>query len=336
MAKTTTATKIVFLLHGDDDFGLEQELASLRAKMGDAANGDLNTSEFEGESASVPEVINAVSSYPFLADRRLAIVKGMIGWITRKGAGETGKKAVEQLAEALPGLPDWARLVFVERQTLSESNKLVKLIRELPTGFEKAFNAPSDSTGWILKRAKEAYQAEIEPRAAAALSSVIGNDLRRADNELIKLVSYVDGERPINEQDVMLLTPYVADEDVFKMVDALAEGRADEAMRRMHKLLAQKGEDPFKTYGMIVRQFRLLLTAKEFLAMGGYPNQMAETLRMNPFVAKKMAQQTRAFSLEQLERIYRALLDYDIRMKTGRIEPALALDMLVASLSGSR
>lgn len=336
MAKTTAATKTVFLLHGDDDFGLEQELISLRAKMGDAANGDLNTSEFEGESASVPEVINAVSSYPFLADRRLAIVKGMIGWITRKGAGETGKKAVEQLVEALPGLPDWARLVFVERQTLSESNKLVKLIRELPTGFEKAFGAPSDSTGWILKRAKEAYQAEIEPRAAAALASVIGNDLRRADNELIKLVSYVDGERPINEQDVMLLTPYVADEDVFKMVDALAEGRADEAMRRMHKLLAQKGEDPFKTYGMIVRQFRLLLTAKEFLVTGGYPNQMAETLRMNPFVAKKMAQQTRAFSLEQLERIYRVLLDYDIRMKTGRIEPALALDMLVASLSGNR
>ncbi|MBZ0280181.1 MAG: DNA polymerase III subunit delta [Anaerolineae bacterium] len=336
MAKTTATTKTVFLLHGDDDFGLEQELSTLRAKMGDADNGDLNTSEFAGEAASVFEVINAVSSYPFLADRRLAIVKGMIGWITRKGAGETGKKAVEQLSEALPNLPDWARLVFVERQTLTESNKLVKLVRELPTGYEKVFNSPSDSTGWILKRAKDMYQAEIEPRAAAALASVIGNDLRRADNELIKLVSYVDGERPINEQDVMLLTPYVADEDVFKMVDALAEGRADEAMRRMHKLLAQKGEDPFKTYGMIIRQFRLLLTAKEFLATGGYPNQMVEALRMNPFVAKKMAQQTRAFSLIQLERIYRALLDYDIRMKTGRIEPALALDLLVASLSGSR
>src|SRR5262249_29280521 len=146
------------------------------------------------------------------------------------------------------------------------------------------------------------------------------NDLRRADNELIKLVSYVDGARPINEEDVALLTPYVAEARVFDMVDALAEGRANAALHMLHRLLAEKDEDPFRVYGMIVRQFRLLLTAKEFLASGGYPNQMAESLGMNAYVAKKMAQQSRVFSLGQLERIYRALLDYDIRMKTGRID----------------
>lgn len=332
MSKTSTTNKTFFLLHGDNDFSLEIEIKQLREKMGDSANADLNTSEFEGDAVNVFEVINAVSSYPFLADRRVVIVKGMIAWITRKGAGETGKKALEQLTQALPVLPDYARLIFIERATLPDSNKIVKLARELPNAYEKLLKSPDDSTGWILKQAKEIYGAEIEPRAAAALSTVTGNDLRRADNELVKLVSYVDGARPITEADVMQMTSYITDDDIFKMVDAMAEGRGDEAMRRMHNLLLQKDGDPFKTYGMIVRQFRLLLTAKEYLATGGAPRGMAEALSIKPFVADKLAKQTRAFSLGQLEQVYRALSDYDIRMKTGRIDPELALDLLVASL----
>ncbi|MEZ4669558.1 MAG: DNA polymerase III subunit delta [Anaerolineae bacterium] len=329
----TTLTKTFFILHGDDDFTLEQEVSALRAKMGDGDNANLNTSEFEGADVSVAEVLSAVSSYPFLSDRRLVIVKGLISWITRKGAGETGKKAVEQLAEALPNLPEWARLVFIERQLLPDSNKIVKLANSLPNSFIKAARSPGDATSWITRRAREYYDAQIEPRAAAALALVTGNDLRRADNELLKLVSYVDGARAISEEDVTLLTPYVAEAKVFDMVDALAEGRANIALALLHRLLMEKDNDPFKVYGMIVRQFRLLLTAKEYLVTGGGPNQMADVLKMNPFVAKKTAQQSRAFTLAQLEQVYRALLDYDIKMKTGRIEPGLALDMLIAGLA---
>ncbi len=327
MPKTDTS-KTFYILHGDDDFNLEAEVASVRAKMGD----EMNTSDFDGESASVSEVLNAVCSYPFLSDKRLVIVKGMISWITRKGAGETGKKAAEQLINALPTLPDYARLVLVERQTLPDSNKFIKQARDLPNGYEKAFSVSKDSTGWILKRAKDEYHTEIERQAAEALATVTANDLRRADNELIKLVSYVDGARPITEDDVALLTPYVAETRVFDMVDALAEGRANAALHMLHRLLAEKDEDPFRVYGMIVRQFRLLLTGKEFLATGGFPNQMAENLGMNPYVAKKITQQSRAFTLAQLERIYRVLLENDIKMKTGRIDPALALDMFIAGL----
>ncbi len=133
------AAKTFYILHGDDDFGRDQELDTFRAKMNETPNGDLNTSEFEGENTNAYEVINAASSYPFLADKRLVIVKGMLAWITRKGAGETGKKAVEHLLEALPTLPDYARLVFVERVKLADSNKILKLARDAENGYEKSF-----------------------------------------------------------------------------------------------------------------------------------------------------------------------------------------------------
>lgn len=324
----TKPAKTFYILHGSDDFSLEQEVASLRARMGD----DMNTSEFDGQSASAPEVLNAVSSFPFLSDKRLVIVKGMLAHITRKGAGETGKKAAEQLAEALPHLPEWARLVFVERQLLPETNRFLKLANDLPGGYARAFAAPKDATGWILKHAKEAYEVEIHPAAASALAAVTQHDLRRADNELVKLASYTEG-RAITEDDVALLTPYVAEARVFDMVDAMAAGRAETALNTLHQLLNEQDEDPFRLYGMIVRQFRLLLLTREYLSAGGSPRDMPSALGIKPFEADKLSRLGRGFSVEQLEGIYRLLLDYDIRMKTGRIEPALALDLLVAGLA---
>ena len=119
------------------------------------------------------------------------------------------------------------------------------------------------------------------------------------------------------------------------MVDALATGKGDAAMALMHRLLEDSPRDEgFGLYAMIVRQFRLLLIAKEHLMLHGSRQGLPEALGTNSrFVADKAADQSRSFTLEQLEEIYRTLQDYDLKMKTGRIDPQLALDLLVAGLS---
>jgi DNA polymerase-3 subunit delta len=297
---------------------------------------ELNTDEFDGETASVPEIMNAVTSYPFLSDKRLVIVKGLVTWVTRKGAGETGKRAVEQLLNDLPQLPEFSRLVLVERDSLTDNNKLVQLAGSASNGYVKNFSVPKDLTGWLMQRAKTAYEVELIPRAAVALAEVIGDDLRRADNELFKLVAYITPGQPITEDDVAALTPYVAEANIFKMVDALVDGNGRIAMQLVHRLLQEKDNDPFSLFGMINRQFRLLLLAKEHLITGGGTNNLASAIKVQPFVAQNLARQSRAFSLNQLEQIYRSLQDYDLKMKTGKIKPDLALDLLIAGLASSR
>lgn len=322
-----------YLFHGEDDLTIGEAVDKMKKSMGEY--GDLNTTEFDGEQANVHEVINAVSSFPFLADVRLVIVRGMIAWITRKGAGETGKKAVEILLEALPTLPPTARLVLVERQTLPEDHKFVKLAKSDPNGYVKGFSAPKDLTSWIVKRARDEYGAEILPAAAFALSSVISDDLRRADNELVKLVSYVEAGQAITEEDVAALTPYVAEANMFKMVDAIAEGRGQLAMQLMHRLLREKENNPFGLFSMVTRQFRMMIIAKEHLSSGGNMDTLADALKMRGgYAVQNVARQSRAFSLEQLESIYRSLHQYDVEMKTGKTDPELALDFLVARLAG--
>lgn len=317
-----------YILHGDDDLGVLEALQKMREDA-----DDLNTTEFDGASTSVAEVVNSVSSYPFLSDKRLVIVRGLIAWLTRKGAGDTGKRGVQKLLDELPHLPDYARLVLVERGNLPEKDKILQLAKSTPSGYAKQFVAPKDLTQWLMQRAKNAYQCEITPRGAAALAAVLSDDLRRADNELFKLSLYVTDARAITEDDVAALTPYVAEANIFKMVDAVAEGKAQIAMQLLHRLLQDKDQDPFSLFGMITRQFRLLLLAKEHLTTpGGGANTLAAAIHVAPFVAQNLAKQSRAFSVAQLERIFKTLLDYDLKMKTGQMKPDLALDLLVAAL----
>ena len=240
----------------------------MRAAMGEDAA--LNCSEFDGRETSVPEVVGAAKSLPFLADKRLVIARGLISHITRRGAGQAGKQATSRLIDELANLPEFARLVLVEDTLLSDKNAVLQAARESGTGYIGAFKAPQDLTGWIMKRARSEYDAVISPGAAGAIASVVGEDLLRADSELHKVVCYVDGERAISEEDVAALTPYVPEANVFEMVDALANGDGARAMRLIYRSLHDNPKDPgFALYGLIVRQFRLLVIAKEHLDTGG-------------------------------------------------------------------
>lgn len=327
-------TPAFYVFHGDDGISRDQALAKMRAAMGD--DGDLNRSEFDGALTPAPEVLAAVKSYPFLSDKRLVIVKNLISHITRKGAGQVGKKASDRLIAELPNLPDYARLVMVESGLLSDKNRLLKAVRGMENGYIGAFKKPQNLTGWIAKRAKTEYDAEITPEAAQAIASVVNDDLRRADNELYKLVCYVNGAHPIDEEDVAALTPYVPQANVFEMVDALANGDGSRALRLIHQALHDNPRDPgFGLFGLIARQFRLLLMVSDHLNQGGGAgNQViAKALGVHPFVAGKIARQSRAFTIEQLDAILKRLQRYDQDMKTGRIEARLALDLLVTSLA---
>lgn len=331
-------TTTFYIFHGDDDLSIEEAVNKLRSEMGSDSNADLNITDIDGTNASVPEIINTVSSYPFLADRRLVIVKGLIGWITRRGAGNVGKEAVKRLEEDLPNLPPTARLVLVERESLSNKNTVLKFASELDNGFIRAFEAPKDTTSWIIKRSKQAYGIRIDNRAAMALAAVTGSDLRRADNELVKLASYVaadtsDEGRQINEDDVATMTPYVPEASIFKMVDAVSEGRGQVALELMHRLMMDKKQDSFSIFGMIVRQFRLLLIAKEHGLRGGASGDLAKVAGVAGFVAQNLQRQSRDFGLDDLERIYHNLAETDLKMKTGQIDPELALDLFITSVA---
>ena len=332
-----------YIFHGEDEFSKTEQINQLRTKMGDPQFADLNTTQLDGRKVSLSELTHACDAVPFLADRRLIIVEGMLARLEprrKKSEDEAGEEVEEEtnpglakeLAAYLPRLPETTRLVFIETKTLAKNNPILKHAAADKTAHVKEFSAPEarDLPKWIQARVKTKGGA-IEAGAVNELAAHIGNDLRLLDNEIEKLLIY-RANQPIRGEDVCTLVASVSESNIFDLVDAIGHRETTRALKLLHDQLNHNAA-PMYLLTMITRQFRLLLQTRDFAARGKTVEQATAQLKMHPFVAKKTWAQSLNFSLPQLEAIYQKLLDTDIAIKTGRNEPMLALDLLVVELT---
>jgi DNA polymerase-3 subunit delta len=332
-----------YVLHGEDEFSRSEVLAEMKAKMGDPTMADLNTTVLDGSKVTLAELMHTCDTVPFLADRRLVIVEGLLTRLEGEGRGKADKgreqpawkkEYLEELTAYLKRLPETTRLVFLEGKSISPNHPVLKMaLADKERGYTKEFRLPTSGKlrRWITDRV-ESKGGEIEASAAEELAAFVGSDLRLLDQELDKLISYVDGARPITKADVHLLVSYVQQANVFEMVDALGRRDGERAIKLLHRLL-EDGEHPLSLLGMIVRQFRIMIQVKDLDERGVSPKKIGAQLGLHPFVAEKGLRQSQNFSMEQLETIYHKLLETDLAIKTGRMDQVLALDMLIVRLS---
>jgi DNA polymerase-3 subunit delta len=334
-----------YILHGEDELSRTEQVKKLRAKMGDPQFADLNTSQFDGRKLTLSELIHTCDAVPFLSDRRLVIVENMLArFDPRRGKNEdeTGDAEVESnpdlakdLIAYLDRLPETTRLVFIDSKTLAKNNPVLKhaqSIGDKKKVYVEEYTPPTEKLlpKWIQDRVK-AKGGTIEGPAVMQLAAYIGTDLRLLDNEIEKLLTYRASET-IRAQDVQTLVASVRESDIFAMVDAIGRRERTTALKLLHEQLAHKAEPP-ALFGMIVRQFRLLLQVKDCATRGLTLNATTATIKQKPFAVEKTWKQAHGFSLPQLEAIYQKLLDTDVAIKTGKSEPVLALDLLVTELT---
>ena len=332
---------VVYILHGDDEYGIARFVSDLEARLGDPTSAMMDIISLDGSSTSLEELRSAVSAVPFLARRRLVMLSNPLAKVVDPAARE-------RFISLLGQIPQSTALLLVEnRPLLSERDRrrgvphwLEGWAEENPDkAFVRSFYQPKGGAmgRWIQDRARESG-GTFSSQGANRLASLIGEDTRLADQEIQKLLAYVNYQRPVEQEDVETLTAAVTQGDMFGMVDALAEQDGKKAIALLHNLLEL--QDAMSIFGMVVRQFRLLLLARDVLDRGGGPPELIQEYqvkpRLHPFVAEKSCRQARHFQVEVLETVYRRLLSLDEAIKTGRIEPGLALETFVADFTGQK
>lgn|SRR5574341_494891 len=327
----------VTFLYGNDEFAIARRLNELAAStFTDAAGADMNTARLDARSMTEDDLNNATNAMPFLAKHRLVL-------LADPSARYASPQARKKFFDFLEKVPASARLVIYEnvevktykdkarQEKEDEKHWLVKWIKKAGLGLERyALPAQWEMTGWIVNQARE-QGGGIESAAAAKLAEMIGADTRQAAQEVAKLLTYVNWARPVKVQDVEAVSIPTAEPDIFAMVDALAAGKGQLAQRLLHRLL--ESDDPFSVWGMVVRQFRLLLLAREVIDDRGGPREVEGTLGVHAFVAEKIFSQAKRFSLPSLEKIYHQLLEIDEAAKQSQVTLDLALETLVVEFT---
>jgi DNA polymerase-3 subunit delta len=324
----------VYIFHGDDEFSIAQAVDSLKSKLGNSGAASLDISQLDGQSDSLHELEAAAFALPFMAERRVVVYQHPLTNLSSEPLQEKFKRTLERI-------PVTTALVIIVDQVLTPWKSREKgnfhwleaWANDHPEiVYIRRYEAQKGGAmvHWIQERA-QALGGELEVQAATLLANQVGEDKRLADNELQKLLAYVNYARQIDRDDVIYLTPSAGETNVFAMVDALGNRNDKQASKLLHQLLDRF--EPEYIFAMVVRQFRLLLLAKEIVESGGDSAEIVKKLRLHPFVAGKLVDQSRGFSLEGLEEIYHKLVDIDEAIKTSRVDTRLALDTLIASLA---
>ena len=356
----------IIILHGNDTFAIQKAIASMRDRLGDPSLSDLNLTRLDGRQATEDDIRSAVMAMPFLAERRLVILTEALARyaspsLTEGDGAESGRK--NPLAESKRTLRDkFLKLL----ETVPSSTALVLVVEDsrvrrrgdwqwevLTAGHwlrrwadnsgkrvyiqDCSLPLPDEMPAWISNQA-EAFQGKFTSQAAATLAEYIGVDTQLAAQEILKLLTFVAYQRPVEEEDVALLTTHENQSNIFSLVDAMGERNPHQALQALHLLLEEN--DPADLFGMVVRQFRLLLQAREVLDEGGGAEKVAREVKekngalLNPYVAQKLSRQAQAFAMPDLQSIYAHLLEIDVGIKTSQLLPELAFETLIVGLAG--
>jgi len=342
---------LLHILTGPDDYSRTQALDELKRETSMVTAFSADTATLDGQQVTSDQLRNICGTSPFLSEKRLVIINGLLERfepksrlgrrrkVTPSRQQDSSTKKLARRADehklfsaCFDNLPDSTVLVLLEGR-LTNNNPLFKELANRAVIKSFPLLKEIELRPWIQRRVKEG-NGSISPQAVDLLAKLIGSNLWVMTSEINKLVLFTSGHR-IEEDDVRALVSLVEQTDVFAMVDAMLECKAETATRRLQQLL-QRGAAPTYLLFMLCRQVRLIVRAKELNKRGTPETEIQKRLNLTSwFILRKTMEQAGRYSLTRLEMIYHQLLTADLWIKTGKYGGELTLTILMAELCQS-
>jgi len=333
---------LLYLLLGEDDYSLCQSLEEIKRGIGDQSLLATNTTILDGQQLALNELATVCGTLPFLAEKRLVIVRGLLERFEPKSKPGKKKKSspaperpnqYKSIADCIHKLPESTILVLIDAG-VSSRNPLLREISGKAEVRSFPLRKEPELRQWIEQRVTK-EGGSISAPARDLLARVVGSNLWHMASEISKLVSFTAGRR-IEADDVARVVSYAQQTSVFTMVDAILEFKASVAEQALQQLL-QAGAMPAYLLVMLTRQVRLMVRARELVRQKKTRDEIQSRLGLtSDFALRKTLAQAERYPVERLREAYHKLLEADLSIKTGKYNAELALNILIAELCQPR
>ena len=314
--------KQVYLLFGEENYLKKQYKDRLTKAL--ISDGDtMNYAYYEGKGIDVKEIIDLSETMPFFSERRLIVIENS-GFF---------KNATAELAEYMKEIPETTYFIFVETE-LDKRGKMFKAVKDKGRIVELARQDEKTLVRWIYGNVKKEGK-QIAESTIYYLLSKCGTDMENLQKEMEKLFCYTLNNDVINMEDIDAICTTQITNEIFDMVNAVAEKKQKRALDRYYDLLALK-EPAMRILYLLSRQFRLLMEVKEMAGEGYDKKTIASKAGLHPYAVGKYIEQSRSFSQEELRKILEESVDIEERVKTGRLGDVLAVELFIVKYSADR
>lgn len=288
-------------LTGGNEYLLRAELEKLVAEFV-AVHGEIAVENLEGKEADFDRIRESLQSTPFLATRKMVVLRNP----------SANKTFLEQAEELIKGLPESTDLLIVE-PTLDKRLSYYKLLKKATDFHEYNDLDQQHLERWLIDLAKT-QGGSLSNIDARFLVERLGIDQQRLAHELEKLLLY---DPEITHETIVLLTEPTPQSTIFELLDAAFNGNTKRALAIYRDQREQKVESA-KIVAMLTWQLAVFAFIKT--AAGRSIDAIAKEARLNPYVVRKSQPAAANISYNRLKQLISELVLIDMRSKLESID----------------
>jgi DNA polymerase-3 subunit delta len=317
----------LYVLTGDEEFLKRRALAALQDLVLGESDPSFALSSYPGDKADFAAVRSELDTLPFLSDRRVVVIEQADPFVTKFRAN----------LEKYVAAPASSGVFILDVRSWPANTKLAKLVPEPATIICKAppaYRLPA----WCAEWAKTRYGKPIAPAAAELLVELVGPQMGLLDSELDKLAVYAREKPAIELADVDALVGRSRAANVFRIMDAVGEGKPGEALAILADLF-EEGEEPLAVLGALGAQLRRLGAAARLHRQGVPLDDAFDRggVAKWPQAREAARRQMKHLGWGRLDKLFDWLAEADQGMKGGSPLPAkLLLERLIVRLARPR
>jgi len=239
----------LYLLQGPEEWLKERIVEHLKTKLFTDANKDFNFSTFDGAQHGAGEILTCVQTAPFLADKRLIVVKN---------CQEMSSAESKILSQGLEDLPSFSCLVLLYNGKADRRDPVPARVPQSQVfTFWPPF--PSQLPNWIAREVGRLGK-KIDPDAARVLADLFPS-LQELSSELEKLILYIQDSPRIELSHVQELSNSIGTASLWELDSSIQARNMPETLTKTNSLL-KGGRPPEVILSSLERMLRMMLLAK--------------------------------------------------------------------------
>ncbi len=308
----------VIAVFGEEGYYKDKIATALpQVVFGDVAPEDREVTVFESDT-DLKELFAVINTCPFFSGRSLVVLKDEKLWGGDKEAGEKRKQQQEELAVLLADVPEYCQVLLLGKK-IDKRSKLYKSLLKNAAMVEcnpmKAYYLKP----WLDEQAAAhgcRFDYEASQTIIEYLSVTENVPLLLLEQEIEKLYVYAGTRKIWTKDDVEQVFSALPEVSRFALLNAISEKRIGPALHILGEE-RKHGTVVIALCGLISFQVRRLGRVKELLDGQASQREIASELKVSLFAVKKMTEQSRHFTLRELEQTLLDLAQLNIEVRYG-------------------
>jgi len=310
----------VFYLCGDDEFRKEEALRKLIDEHVDPATRDFNLDSVRGPEVNAEALVTLLGTPPMMAEVRVVVLREV-------QALASASRLADHLLRVAASPPPGLVLLLAATEPPQSKARLYQELRRMARVLEFRSPSEADLPGWLMEMAEASFGVRIDEAAARALAQGIGAHPGILAMEVEKLSSVVGRGETITAEVVERAGIRLPRQDRWGWFDLVGSTRFPEAHAGL-ALLTQQGES---AVGLVAGLATHLLRLG--VVRSGGARALEEVLPpRQSWLARRLAEQARHWSVEELEQAVEELLEIDAHLKSSAVDPEHFLESWLLGL----